>query len=534
MSGAPDNKTNFADGNIRSILPNGDVLEFPAGTAPEVVDRVFRQSLAALKSQPSPEQVGTAKAAGIGGSQGLTMNFGDEIAAAAGATIGRPLSWKPFEGKTWGERYDNALKEARTTQNAAQEQHPVAYGAGEFAGAALPAVVAPEMYGSNFIGAAPTLAGAMGRAALVGGAQGAVSGFGAGEGDVKDRATKGAIGATTGAAIGAVAQPVARAIGAAVAPRAPNPTVPSNDQLRAAGNAAYQAADDAGVIITPTAMRSLADDVDNMLGNAAFDQDLHPQIAAAVRRLRQAGDSGQNYTLQGLDILRQIAGDAADSPRRSERRLGTMIIDRLDDMIDNLGPQDLIQGDANVAVPALQQARQIWTSLRKSELIDELVNTAELQAASTNSGGNLQNTIRQKLRTLLTNRSLGRAFNADEREALDALVRGTTTQNMLRTLGRLAPSSNSWLGVLSTFAGGPAGLAVPAIGAAAKGAANRSTENAVTGLSELVRSGAGLQVPVQPQGPGAVMGRILMGPQAGATGLGAVYANELLRPGQPQ
>jgi hypothetical protein len=536
MSGAPDNKPGGFDPNfITSMLPDGTLLRFPKGTPPEIVDKVFREQLGksqAPKPQAaSPRQIGTGEAAAIGGTQGLTFNFGDEIASGIAATIGRP-GGEAIPGESWGERYDNALDIARGVQGAAQEQHPVAYGAGEFAGAALPAVVAPQAYGANWIARAPTMAAAAGRGAVAGAGLGAITGFGAGEGGARDRAASSAIGGATGGAIGAVAAPVSRAIGTAIAGRAPNPAVPTNDQLRAAGTAAYDAAENAGVIITPQAIRTFQADLQNQLGQAGLDQTLHPRIVAAFRRIQQQADSGQPITLRGLDILRQVAADAADSPSRGERRLGTLVIERLDDMIDNLAPGDLIQGDANAAVPALQQARQIWSSLRKSETIDELIHNAELQAASTNSGGNLQNTIRQKLRTLLTNRSLSRGFTAEEREALEELVRGTPTQNALRTLGRLAPSSNSWLGVLSTFAGGPAGLAVPVVGAAAKGLANRSTGNAVQGLSELVRSGAGVAAPpgAGPMAQIPLIARALMGGQAGATNLGQAYGNALSQP----
>jgi hypothetical protein len=542
MSGPPDSKPvspgGFDPNFINSMLPDGTLLRFPKGTDPKIIDQVYREQLS--KGQPqqapkpqSPPQIGTGEAAAIGGTQGLTFNFGDEIASGIAATVGRPLTWDPIKGENWSERYDNALDEARGKQGAAQEQHPVAFGAGEFAGAALPAVVAPQMYGANWVARAPTMAAAAGRGAAVGAGLGALTGFGAGEGGARDRAASSAIGGATGGAIGAVAAPVSRVIGNAVAGRAPNPAVPTNDQLRVAGTAAYDAADNAGVIITPQAIRTFQADLQNQLGQAGLDQTLHPRIVAAFRRIQQQADSGQPITLRGLDILRQVAADAADSPSRGERRLGSLVIERLDDMIDNLAPGDLIQGDANAAVPALQQARQIWSSLRKSETIDELIHNAELQAASTNSGGNLQNTIRQKLRTLLTNRTLSRGFTAEEREALEELVRGTPTQNALRTLGRLAPSSNSWLGVLSTLAGGPAGLAVPVVGAAAKGLANRSTGNTVQGLSELVRAGAGVQAPPgagPAQGAIPLIARALMGGQAGAINLGQAYGNALSQP----
>ncbi len=533
MSGPPDTKIDWSRGPV-SMLPDGTVLQFPKGTSQEVMDKAYQRELAASQqqqgsAQPSAPNVGTGEAFGIGATQGVTANFGDEIASGIAATVGYPPGRPGYPaGDTWSERYGSALKEARGVQSAAQQQHPVAYGAGEVSGAVAPALLAPEMYGSRAIAEAPTAVSAAGRAAAFGAGQGAVAGFGGGEGGAENRLRSAAVGGAAGAVTGAVTAPIARGVGNLVG-RGPNPTIPTNDQIQTAGDALYQAADNAGVIITPQAIQGLENTIRQDLGGSGFDATLHPQIMAAYRRIVQQAQSGQPITLRGLDILRQVAGDAADSPRRGERRLGSMLIQHIDDFIDGLNPNDLVMGNAGQAVPALQNARQVWSSLRKSELVDELVHTAELQAASTNSGGNLQNVIRQKLRTLLTNRSLGRGFTDEERQALEQIVRGTPTQNGLRILGRLAPSSNSWLGVISTLAGGPAGALVPVIGATAKGAANRSTENAVLGLSELVRGGSGLRVQGPPLPGPSFADALLAGGRAGTNQAAQMYANQLLR-----
>jgi hypothetical protein len=168
-----------------------------------------------------------------------------------------------------------------------------------------------------------------------------------------------------------------------------------------------------------------------------------------------------------------------------------MIVSKIDDMMENLQPTDIVQGNAQQATEALTKARSLWKTSRKAELLDTLVDKGELQGMSTNSGGNIQNLIRQKLRTtILENPNNARMFTADEIKAVRQVVQGTWGQNTLRQLGRLAPSSNAWLGILSTFAAPGIGVAVPVVGAGAKALATNSTKNAIEALSTKVRQGA--------------------------------------------
>lgn len=291
----------------------------------------------------------------------------------------------------------------------------------------------------------------------------------------------------------AVAQGMAKSKQAAAA-------IPTNEQIKSAASAAYDTADNAGVVIKPDAVKRLTSDIQGDLADFGMDATLHPRIMAVYNRLEAAGN--ENISLKGVDILRRVASNAAKSPDPSEQALASKIIDKIDEFIGNLGPDDVLQGNADEGIAALTRARGLWSTLRKSEMIDNAVNSAELKAASTNSGGNTQNAIRQALRAILDNPKKSRGFTGEEKQALEDIIRGTITQNTLRTIGRLAPSSNSWLGPLlgvgGYLGGGPAGglggmiagQIIPAAGSAAKAGATALTNKSVDALSALIRSNA--------------------------------------------
>lgn len=349
------------------------------------------------------------------------------------------------------------------------------------------------------------------------------------------KAAAGLIGGVGGAGIAAAGE---RLLPSAAGPR---PVIPTTQQIREASNVAYQDAADAGAIIRPEAMQRVNGDFTRWLANFGYDPGLQPHVGLLLNRLQQAGQD--NITAEGIDIIRKLAVNVARDGNNSERVVAGELIGRLDDMMDNLGAADVVQGDGPGAAAAFTQARDLWRTYRKSELIDNLVVRAEDQALSTNSGGNIQNTIRQKLRSILDNPKQRRLFTQEEQDAIRQIVRGTPTQNALRIIGRLAPSSNSWLGPIlggmgagGYATGGPMGAAIaigiPTAGAAAKSAATGLTQRSVNQLSEMVRSTA--MPPYQPSAPvpvdwAALTARLLAAgtqPQ-----LPNAYADALLRSG---
>lgn len=388
-----------------------------------------------------------------------TFGLADEISAGLGSLTGI--------GGDYG-KYDKNLS--------GQRQRDSEGGMSRFAGQMAGAVAIPG-------GSAKSVGGA----ALQGGAMGAAYGYGSGEGGAENRLANAGVGFATGGAAGGLVRAGANAIERKLA----GSVIPSNEALSKAAQAAYKAADDAGVIIRPESAQRLATSIKQQLAEDGFDTALHPGVMAVLNRLD--GLEGQNVTLKGMDIIRRVAANAAgDVTRPDQQRLVSKMINQIDDFIGDLKPADVLAGDSREAANQMLKARSLWTRLKKAEKVDSAILKAERRAASTGSGGNADNAMRQNVRALLDNPKTARGMSAAEKKAAERVVRGTVPQNALRLAGKLAPTGVV-SGTLSSAAGyglaGPIGIGLPVLGAGAKALADKMTVGNVEKLSQLIRSG---------------------------------------------
>jgi hypothetical protein len=445
------------------------------------------------KYQPKPAEIEAPRTIGglnTGLAQGMTANLADElfavgmtpiemgIAAYKGQDDGKGLMQRMSEG------YDRALEGNRAMFKQAREDDPIASTVGDVTGALMTGGALAKGGATLLQGAKPTVASMAGRGAAEGALYGAAYGAGEGEG-AQDRGQR----ALASAGIGALTGGVLGGVAGKVASRAGEAAVPTNEQLRSAAGRAYKAADDAGVIFTPQGLKRLQQDVQVDLAEFGYHPQLQPRIATVLGEINRLSEN--NVTLKGVDQLRRIANAARRSQDPSEGELGRHLIDKIDDFVASAGPGEFLAGDPAKGAAALKDARGLWSSVRKSELIDDAVERAQRRAASTGTGGNEDNAIRQNIRSILDNPKKVAAFSEEERAALDAIVRGTATQNMLRLVGRLAPNASALMttGNLGAAAAtGGASLPGTAVAAGAKAAADRMTLGNVGRASTVVRN----------------------------------------------
>lgn len=178
---------------------------------------------------PQAPTMSRGGAAALGAAQGVTANFGDELAGVVAASPVSNQFPTPFNvagqgvmglaalgyeyltgGDAAAKRYAARRDEVRGLDKAAQEQYPGTYLAGNIAGA-----VASPAGKINAV----TMPGRIAQAARTGAIYGGVSGAGEGT-TIEDRASRGAIGTALGAVTGGGSVPVieggSRLIGAAV------------------------------------------------------------------------------------------------------------------------------------------------------------------------------------------------------------------------------------------------------------------------------------------------------------------------------
>jgi len=429
--------------------------------------------------------------------------FGDEIASGFNAPFRAGREWLQGEGFDVGRAYDRNMQTEAELQRRREERSPVASTAGAIAGAVSAGGAMAKSGLSLLQGAKPTLASMGGRGAAEGAAYGAAYGAGEGRG-LEDRAVNALKGAGTGAVVGGATGALA-SIGAG---KIPQNAAPSLDDLRAAGQAAYQQADQAGVMFTPNAVDRLKGDVGRRLVDIGYDPALQPGASAIVRRIDEL--AGQNVTLKGLDSLRKVASNGFIPGNKSNNKVVSDIISVIDDLVANPAANDVLMGNAQQGAEALKTAREMWSRLSKSERLTDAVSKAELRAASTGSGGNADNAIRQNVRRLVEN---PRGFTQPEQDALRKVVEGTTGQNALRLAGKLSPSGNGLMAALGI--GGT--MVNPAIGLAslggmgAKTIADGMTKQGVSVADALIRGGGQLPAPQLSALRKAVMDALMRG-----------------------
>lgn len=445
-------------------MPDGTQVSFPDEMPREQIRDMIAKKFpeVAPKPQAAPEAEGRGLFRRVddavrGAADMMTFGLSDEISAGLGSLTGL--------GGKQGD-YDANLE--------AQRERDSQGGAERFGGQVAGALVLPGA-------AAKTIT----QAAKQGAAVGAAYGYGSGEGSIAKRIENAGWGAAVGGAAGGVLKAGANAIGN----RAAAKTIPSIDDLRNTSQAGYAAADAAGVIVRPEGMRRVATETVNDLAGMGYHPQLQPKIGTILKEMERLGNTDTTY--KGLDQLRKIAGQVAGSIEPAEKAMATRIIQRLDDYMGNLSPDDVITGNASQAAAGIRQGRDNWSRMRRAEMVDTAAVKAKRRADTTGTGGNLENTLRQNVRGILDNPKRARGMTPAEKAMAEKVVSGTPTQDALRLVGRLSPTTGGLSAMMNVGAAAynPM-LAIPgAVGVGAKALAERMTKRNVEQLSQVIRSG---------------------------------------------
>lgn len=280
------------------------------------------------------------------------------------------------------------------------------------------------------------------------------------------------------------------------------PKLASTDALKSAASNAYQQADNSGMIISGNAMRDLTQNIQDDLTSKGVDATLHPRAIAAFNRIAGAATdpaTNGNVTLQGLDTLRKVAGQAATGMDKADGYMGHSIQDSIDDFVQNLGPQHVVGNVDQGALDALSNARQLWKTASKSDILDTALNKADNSASNLTQGGS-ENAQRTAFRQIANNKKIFGKFNSDEQDAILQVVRGGPVSNALRQLGKLAPRGVVSAGMDAALGAGTGlGFApVMLAGEAGRMGSAMATNRAAQTASALVRNGGKALPPIPP------------------------------------
>ena len=453
-------------------IPNVGQVAFPSSMSEQEISaaakRLYEESVAQPQEMPMQDQIGrqlglTGRAA-ISGLASLPNMLVDPFARLAGVTppseaLQRTLTQAGFpEPQSTLERYVQAGTEALT-------------GAGGQIGLARQAVEGLASPVSRAVSGQLAQAPATQLAAAPVATSAAMKTY-----------------EETGSPLAATAAAVAAGGATGLRPRKIEP-IPTTEELGQQAARAYQRASEAGVVVRPESMQEFSDRLARKIAQEGYRPRLQPQIAAVLDEIATEGATPS--TLDQLDSLRQVIKvPAGDFSNKSQQRLANMMVREFDNFVENLGGKDLLAGDADRAVSALKDARQVYARNRKADFLEEVVNKADLSSTQYSQSG-MENALRVQFRALAKNKTKMAQFSKEEQDQIRKIVKGDTLQNMLRFVGKFAPT-----GVVSAlptagaaFASPYLAAAVPAITYPARQAAERMSMANIDALMNMVRMG---------------------------------------------
>ena len=202
---------------------------------------------------------------------------------------------------------------------------------------------------------------------------------------------------------------------------------------------------------------------------------LQPGSSAVLDALLQ--DSSGPMRIEDVENMRRLTQQglsATASP--ADQRLAGIMKDDITSYLDNLN---------DPVADALRTGRDAHRRATSAQSIADAETKAARRAASTGSGGNEINAMRQNLRSVLDNPRKARSFKPDELAQMAEIVSGSGGQNAMRRLSRMAPSSgglSSMIGIGGAASMPAVALPIMAVTEGAKALGERSTRNSIAQL----------------------------------------------------
>jgi hypothetical protein len=286
--------------------------------------------------------------------------------------------------------------------------------------------------------------------------------------------------------------------------------IPTAEQLKRSGGAQIEQARNSGVEFTPQAAQNLGSQIEAALQGRGFNDVTAKETFGTLAGLRKPPDGAVSTSFGNLQNLREQLNKVAGSIDPRERAAANAAIKELDGWLSGSHSGASLAGSttpeaAAQAASTYKSGRGDYSAYKRSADVTGRAEHADLRAAATNSGRNIDNLTRQRFVDILTNDAKGRGYSDPALEAIEGVVRGSKTTNAARYIGNLlgggggigqtgvaaigagvGAAGGSTIGMPAV--GAVAGAAVPGpVGASAKALANALTKRGVSKVDELIR-----------------------------------------------
>ncbi len=273
--------------------------------------------------------------------------------------------------------------------------------------------------------------------------------------------------------------------------------VPTEAELAAVKSAGYKSKVVEDVQIDSTKAGEFVDRIVSSMKRDRFSAKSgggHQEAGSVYKALEElrTPEFGKAHTMADFDNTRKILNEIAGKDG-AQRAAANKAIDWIDTYTQHLPKSHVIAGDAKAASMELFKARGDAAALFRSKRVTDAIERAVNNAASTHSGGNLQNEIQKQLRNILNDKKQTRGMSQAEIAAIRDAAHGSMGSNLARRVGKLLGGGGGLGQLGATSAGaalaGPVGMfGLPALGMAANRLGSSMTMNKANKAAELMRA----------------------------------------------
>ena len=235
--------------------------------------------------------------------------------------------------------------------------------------------------------------------------------------------------------------------------------------------------------LAPHVLPTLKTQVDKALREGNQRDYLAPKTFRVVEEL--IAPKGQKPNVMDVEGVRRLLGNVP----REEYKAAGIVRDIIDDYLAELPDKDVIGGSKVGEI--LANVRANYSAGKRSELITGALEKGEQRAASTGSGANLDNALRQNVRRIIENPKLLRGVPKNIQDEMRSVVKGGSITNLARLVSKLGPKHpvSGWFTALLADLQGGAGLGLATMGAGAIGqkVAEKATLGKIQKIDEALR-----------------------------------------------
>jgi hypothetical protein len=288
---------------------------------------------------------------------------------------------------------------------------------------------------------------------------------------------------------------------------------PTSEALSSAASAGYDQMRNMGVEYSSDAVKNMAANLQAGLEQDGVLKELAPKSFTILDKL-QNPPPDSTAPLTGLEAARRAFGNAGqDFNNPTDQLAASRLKEGIDQFILGSDPATVAAGPAQEAAKILQDARGNYAAAKRSDTLTGVQDAAELSAAAANSGQNLGNSIRQRVKSVLLSPKKSSGFSDDELAQLRGVVEGSPLANATRYTGNILGGGGGLGGMLTGAVGAGAGastgsplLAVagaslPLVGHGAKELSRILTERALEQADQATRLRSPLAEAMQKAAP---------------------------------